>query len=170
MNAKPIIRIYTDGACKGNPGPGGYGVLMLVDGWDVDAREFSEQCEETTNNREELKAIIKALEVATTFISEMPDTFDKIYIYSDSAYCVNMCNDWIWNWAKNDWKNSKKKTVENIDLVHTLYNYLNKDFLNCQVEIRKVKGHVGVWENEYVDALATGDENKKKRLLKELQM
>lgn len=165
-NNKPIIRIYTDGACKGNPGPGGFGVLTIIDGWDK-TYEYSEQCEDTTNNREELKALIKALDVATAFLEEMPDTFDKIYIYSDSAYCVNMCNDWIWTWAKNDWKNSKKKTVENIDLVHSLYKYINKDFFNCQVEIRKVKGHVGVWENEYVDALATGDMKKKEQLLKQ---
>ena len=163
-NDKPIIRFYTDGSCRTNPGPGGYGVLMLIDGWEV-TKEYSEHCDSTTNNREELKAIIKALEAATSLLEEMPNTFDKIYIYSDSAYCVNMCNDWIWTWARNDWKNSKKKVVENVDLVHTLYKYLNKDFFNCQVEIRKVKGHVGIWENEYVDALATGDEKKKKLLL-----
>lgn len=163
---KPIIRIYTDGSCSKNPGPGGYGVLVVFDGMDK-THEYSERCEETTNNREELKAILKALEISTTVLTEMPNTFEKIYIYSDSAYCVNMCNDWIWNWAINDWKNSKKKTVENIDLVKSLYNYLNKDFFNCQVEIRKVKGHVGVWENEYVDALATGDEKKKKKLLEQ---
>ena len=163
---KPIIRIYTDGSCSKNPGPGGYSVLVVFDGMDK-THEYSERCEETTNNREELKAILKALEISTTILEEMSNTFEKIYIYSDSAYCVNMCNDWIWNWATNDWKNSKKKTVENIDLVKSLYNYLNKDFFNCQVEIRKVKGHVGVWENEYVDALATGDEKKKKKLLQQ---
>lgn len=166
INNKPIIRIYTDGACKGNPGPGGFGVLVVFDGMDK-MHEFAEQCEETTNNREELKAIIKALDIATAILEEMPNVFEKIYIYSDSAYCVNMCNDWIWSWATNGWKNSKKKTVENIDLVQSLYNYLNKDFFNCQVEIRKVKGHYDSWENEYADALATGDTKKKERLLKQ---
>ena len=67
MDTKPIIRIYTDGACKGNPGPGGFGVLVVFDGMDK-MHEFAEHCEETTNNREELKAIIKALDIATAVL------------------------------------------------------------------------------------------------------
>lgn len=141
--------IYTDGACSGNPGPGGYGVVAIEDGQIIAVN--SQSCENTTNNREELKAIIQAFELAFIFQKE-------VTIYSDSAYAVNMINDWIWNWAKNDWKNSKKKEVENIDLVKIIYNYITKENYNCQVI--KVKGHAGEVGNELADALATLNHKK----------
>ena len=141
--------IYTDGACSGNPGPGGYGVVAIEDGQIIAVN--SQSCENTTNNREELKAIIQAFELASIFQKE-------VTIYSDSAYAVNMINDWIWNWAKNDWKNSKKKEVENIDLVKIIYNYITKENYNCQVI--KVKGHAGEVGNELADALATLNHKK----------
>ena len=90
--------LYTDGACKGNPGPGGFGVVDFQD--NIIYCQYKENCEQTTNNREELKAILHAFEMAEDY----PDV--TFIIYSDSAYCVNMLNDWIWTWAKNDWKNS----------------------------------------------------------------
>lgn len=146
-----MIEIYTDGACKGNPGPGGYGVVILDE--DAVRYKFCKGSEEdTTNNREEMKAIIHAFEFAADFPNE------DIIIYSDSAYCVNMINDWLWTWSKNGWKNSKKKEVENIDLVKEIYKYVNKEFFNCQVV--KVKGHAGSAGNELADALATFDEKK----------
>lgn len=141
--------IFTDGACSGNPGPGGYGVVAIEDGQIIAVN--SQSCENTTNNREELKAIIQAFELASIFQKE-------VTIYSDSAYAVNMINDWIWNWAKNDWKNSKKKEVENIDLVKIIYNYITKENYNCQVI--KVKGHAGEVGNELADALATLNHKK----------
>lgn len=141
--------IYTDGACSGNPGPGGYGVVAIEDEQIIAVN--SQGCENTTNNREELKAIIQAFELASIFQKE-------VTIYSDSAYAVNMINDWIWNWAKNDWKNSKKKEVENIDLVKIIYNYITKENYNCQVI--KVKGHTGEVGNELADALATLNHKK----------
>jgi ribonuclease HI len=141
--------IYTDGACSGNPGPGGYGVVAIEDGQIIAVN--SQGCENTTNNREELKAIIQAFELASIFQKE-------VTIYSDSAYAVNMINDWIWNWAKNDWKNSKKKEVENIDLVKIIYNYITKENYNCQVI--KIKGHAGEVGNELADALATLNHKK----------
>lgn len=150
--------IYTDGACKGNPGPGGFGVLIKED--SIIKYKYSKECEQTTNNREELKAILHALDIAYRCFY-----FETVLIYSDSAYCVNMINDWIWTWARNDWKNSKKKTVENIDLVKKIYNYINKEFYHCQVV--KIKGHSGIIENELADALATNDEKKYNKILTE---
>lgn len=141
--------IFTDGACSGNPGPGGYGVVAIENEQIIAVN--SQSCENTTNNREELKAIIQAFELAFIFQKE-------VTIYSDSAYAVNMINDWIWNWAKNDWKNSKKKEVENIDLVKIIYNYITKENYNCQVI--KVKGHAGEVGNELADALATLNHKK----------
>ena len=152
------IEIYTDGACSGNPGPGGFG-LVAVDGKIV-KYAYNEECEETTNNREEMKAILHAFEYACTYFR-----FDDVLIYSDSAYCVNMINDWIWTWAKNGWKNSKKKTVENLDLVKDLHKYLTMEFFPCQVI--KVKGHDGNAANELADALATNNEKKYQKILLE---
>lgn len=165
---------WVDGACRGNPGPGGFGVIRLeqaqvrtLNNWGqwstshyktiVDYK-YSEYCEHTTNNREELKAILHVFQLATA------DKNNKYIIYSDSAYAVNMINSWINNWAKNNWRNSKNKEVENIDLVKELYNYLNIDFFNCQV--RKVDGHANVPGNELADALATNDLNKFEKELK----
>ena len=152
------IEIYTDGACSGNPGPGGFG-LVAVDGKIV-KYAYNEECEETTNNREEMKAILHAFEYACKHFR-----FEDVLIYSDSAYCVNMINDWIWTWAKNGWKNSKKKTVENLDLVKELHKYLTMEFFPCQVI--KVKGHDGNMANELADALATNNERKYQKILLE---
>ena len=152
-----MIYFYTDGSCRKNPGPGGFGVVCLDDNRLV--YEHSEQCEYTTNNREEMKAILYVFKE----VAHIKD--DIIIIYSDSAYCVNMLNDWIWKWANNNWKNSKKQTVENLDLVQELYKYINTDFFNCQVV--KVKGHNGDVGNELADALATNDKIKFEKILKQ---
>lgn len=160
---------YTDGACSGNPGPGGFGVVQISTVWRETlaeyiesksvAYQYSEQCENTTNNREEMKAILHVFKIAAN------DPNSQYIIYSDSAYCVNMINDWIWGWAKNNWKNSKKKEVENLDLVLQLYKYISKDFFNCQVY--KCQAHSGIIENELADALATKNDVKFKKILVE---
>lgn len=152
------IEIYTDGACSGNPGPGGFGVVEM--NGDIVEYTYSEECENTTNNREEMKAILHAFEHACSYYR-----YDEVLIYSDSAYCVNMINDWIWTWAKNNWMNSKKKTVENLDLVKELHKYLIMDFFPCQVI--KIKGHCGNAANELADALATNNERKYQKTLLE---
>ena len=163
---------YTDGSCCGNPGPGGFGVVELSVCYRQTMLEYipsysmnyayNEQCENTTNNREEMKAVIHVLEMAAN------DSENEYIIYSDSAYVVNMCNDWIWKWAKNNWKNSKKKDVENIDLVKQIYNYLSSDFFNA--EIKKVKGHHGMLGNDLADAYATNNMSKKDKLMKDFSI
>ena len=160
---------YTDGACKGNPGPGGFGVVELVSTTRETYEDYieninigfkhSEQCEDTTNNREELKAIITVFELAAA------DKNNKYIIYSDSTYAVNIVNDWIFNWAKNNWVNSKGNVVENLDLIQTLYKYVTTEFFNCQV--LKCKAHVGEVGNELADALATNNVVKYNKILKE---
>ena len=152
-----MIAFYTDGACKGNPGPGGFGVCSIRE--DRIIYQYSEQCEHTTNNREEMKAILHVFKFV------MENDLKDVIIYSDSAYCVNMLNDWIWKWATNGWINSKKQTVENIDLVKELYKYISTEFFPCQVV--KIKGHSGDVANELADALATNNETKYQRILKE---
>lgn len=153
-----MIYFYTDGACKGNPGPGGFGVTCVIN--NIVFYEYSEQCQETTNNREEMKAILHVFKLAAKVA---PDA--DIIIYSDSAYCVNMINDWIWKWANNGWKNSKKQTVENLDLVQELYKYINTEFFNCQV--CKCDAHKGMVGNELADALATNNFKKFNKILKD---
>lgn len=157
-----MLRIYTDGACSGNPGPGGYGVVGLMQIYDDILFVFfdNKKCENTTNNREESKAIISAINMVQT----LPFTYN---IYSDSAYCVNIIKDWMWSWAKSNWRNSKNEEVKNIDLVKNLYYlYDNKKTSICQ--IHKVKGHLGIDAkgnidaigNELADAFTKGDKIK----------
>ena len=156
-----MIKMYCDGSSKANGqanNTGGYGLVVFRD--DVLVYHYGEQCIDTTNNREELKALIHALRLSqSTFKTEV------CVIYSDSAYVVNMCNEWIRNWARNHWMNSKKVEVENIDLVKEIYNYIALDFPNFQ--ITKVPGHSGVLGNELADALATNNKAKFDKILSE---
>lgn len=151
-----MIYIYTDGSSKGNPGPGGFGVVALKD--NTIKYSYREQNENTTNNREELKAILHAFYLSQTKFKET-----NCIICTDSSYCYNICNNWIFSWAKNNWKNSKKKTVENLDLIQQLYNYLNIDFFNCQVI--RIPGHQNIIGNELADALATGNKVKFQKIM-----
>lgn len=155
-----MISIYTDGACKGNPGPGGFGVISLDKQY-----AYREDDNNTTNNRMELKAVLHALELGSTIYSN-----ENITIYSDSAYVVNIWNKWIEGWYRNGWKKANKQPIENPDLIQSLYNYYTKDFQNCQ--IHRVPGHAGVLENELADALATGSQLKFDKICNEnsLQM
>ena len=143
MNRAQEVIIYTDGTCSGNPGPGGWGCVLL---WGEHKKELSGGELLTTNQRMELKAAIeglKALKVAGW----------KVKLYSDSAYLVNAINQrWIWGWQKNGWQNSKKEPVANRDLWEELLLYLPRN----DVEFYKVKGHAGHEWNERCDALARG--------------
>ena len=152
-----IKTFWTDGACKGNPGPGGYGVVEIQD--DKILYEYSEYCDNTTNNREELKAILHVFELAAA------DESNTYIIYSDSSYAVNKINDWIFTWVKNNWINSKGNQVENLDLILNLYKYVTINFFNCQV--KKIKGHCNNIGNELADALATNNQNKFDKIIKE---
>ena len=141
--------IYTDGACSGNPGPGGFGVVVCGDNGTIQT-EYSEHCEKTTNNREEMKAIIYAMRnygCSFLLFDEMP------LVYSDSAYCVNMFNEWIFSWERNGWKRSKNQEILNLDLVKEYWNLYQQGY---RIDLRKIKGHAGQKGNERADALATG--------------
>lgn len=149
-----MIKIYVDGGCSGNPGPGSFGVAALNEEETILLYNVSsETTQMTTNNREELKALIHALDKTQTIFKD-----EQCIIYTDSAYCANMFNDWIHGWARNGWKNSKKQTVENLDLVQQLYEFAKLEFPNF--ELCRVRGHVGIAGNELADALATHDDNK----------
>ena len=135
------IEIFTDGACSGNPGRGGYGVILSYNGVK---KEISEGFESTTNNRMELLAAIKGLEALKEPC--------EVTLYSDSKYLVDAINkNWIDSWQKNGWKNSKKEPVKNRELFERLIALLKKH----TVEFCWVKGHDGHEENERCDFLAT---------------
>lgn len=137
--------IYVDGSCKGNPGPGGFGVVVLNDKGDI-INQYQEFCENTTNNREEMKAIIWALE-------NYGKCVPSIIVYSDSAYCVNTFNIWMKNWKVNGWKRPKGQQVENLDLVKKYDKLINEGYL---IDLQKVKGHADNEFNNLADKLATG--------------
>ena len=153
------VKFFTDGACSGNPGRGSWGVV--VTDYNLYKNEKSLPIayhggvtEDTTNNREELRAILYAFHLINEYKRE--DDFHNIkreyIINSDSAYCVNALNNWIYKWVNNGWTTSKGDEVKNIDLFEILFNYILKF---PDVQINKVSGHNGVIENELADQLAT---------------
>lgn len=143
--------IFTDGSAQGgNPGVGGWGTIVFDESeMRIINYYHHNQIPNATNNQMELRAMICALHYA----AEHPE--QQFIIYSDSAYVVNACNSWIWSWVKNNWINSKKKVVENLDLMQEIYGYLSRDFFNAVV--KKCPGHANVFGNELADALATGN-------------
>ncbi|UED78000.1 ribonuclease HI [Brevibacillus sp. DP1.3A] len=136
------VDIYTDGACSGNPGPGGWGAVLM---YGQHIKEMSGAEPHTTNNRMELLAAIKAL-------STLKEPC-KVTLYSDSAYLVNCFKQgWYKGWLKNGWKNSKGQQVENQDLWKELLQLMDTH----EVEYVKVKGHADNKWNNRCDELATG--------------
>ena len=159
-----MITIYTDGSAKGNGNTnnrGGWGLVVTRDG--VLLETYNKKCFNTTNNREEMKAVLKALELIQTKYKD-----EECIIYSDSTYVVNIWNNWMFKWASNNWINSKGQIIENLDLVKSLYKYFNTDFLNCQVEVKKCAGHSNILGNNLADALATNQLDKIEKLKKQM--
>lgn len=141
---------YTDGACSKNgskDSSGGFGVVE-VDNNDNIIWQFQDTKSPTTNNEMELMAILAALHHVT--LETQNADFFKPVIYSDSAYCVNLINDWMYKWKENGWKRPKNQEVKNLEIIKSIYQ------LAHLASIQKVPGHSGVKWNEYVDGLATG--------------
>jgi ribonuclease HI len=133
------ILIYTDGACRGNPGPGGWGVWLQSDGKE---REIYGGQQETTNNRMELTAAIRGLTALRLDC--------KVLLYTDSQYVRKGITEWITQWKQRGWKTSAKKPVKNADL----WRELDEAIASHQVEWHWVKGHSGNPGNERADELA----------------
>ena len=140
----PKIFAYTDGACSGNPGPGGWGALLQAKENSIVVKELELYGgeKETTNNRMELMAAISSLEGL--------EKSTKLTIITDSNYVKGGVTEWIKNWKKNNWKTANKKDVKNIDLWKRLDQARSKH----EVIWKWVKGHAGHLENERADALA----------------
>ena len=133
------IEIFTDGACRGNPGPGGWGALLRYSGRE---KELCGAAAQTTNNRMELTAAIKALEALTEPC--------RISLTTDSNYVKNGIMQWIGDWKRRGWRTASKRPVKNQDL----WQRLDELAVRHEIEWRWVKGHSGHAENERVDALA----------------
>ena len=134
------VTIYTDGACSGNPGPGGWAAVLI---YGEHKKEISGGSKETTNNIMELMAILEALKALKTEC--------EVELYSDSAYSVNAFNQgWIFNWIKKGWKTADKKEVKNKEIWQEIYELTKKH----KVKFNKVKGHSDVELNNRCDELA----------------
>ena len=137
------VKIYTDGACSGNPGRGGYGVILEYNGRQ---KEISKGYRKTTNNRMELMAVIAGL-------SALKEPCD-VEVFSDSKYVVDaIVKEWVYTWEEKGWIKSDKKVPENLDLIQAYYDWYQKGY---RIDLRKVKGHAGHKWNEMADGLATG--------------
>lgn len=137
---KPAVTIYTDGGCWPNPGPGGWGVVLIHDGR---IKKLSGNCSETTNNRMELTAAIEALRALKTSY--------RIMLVSDSEYLVKGITLWIERWIKRGWRTAAKKPVENQDLWLVLHDETRRH----DIEWKHIRGHTGDTYNEMADQLAT---------------
>lgn len=142
------ILIYTDGACSGNPGPGGWGAILMHKDYK---KEISGGDKNTTNNIMEMTAVIEALKKL-----KEPCNYN-VEVYSDSAYVVNAFNNgWIYNWRKNNWKTSSNEAVKNQELWQILYELVKK----FDVKFIKVKGHSDNQFNNRCDELARMERDK----------
>lgn len=134
------INLYTDGACSGNPGPGGWGAILVFNGTE---KEFSGGSENTTNNQMELLAVIEGLKAL-----KQPC---EVHIVSDSKYVIQAIQEWLPNWKKNNWIGSNKKEIKNVELWQE-FDLVSK---NHVLTLEWVKGHAGHPMNERCDKLAT---------------
>jgi ribonuclease HI len=139
MNAPTLVDIFTDGACKGNPGPGGWGALLRSGRHE---KELFGGEPDTTNNRMELTAVIRALEALTRPA--------RVRVHTDSTYVQQGISTWIHGWKRNGWKTKAKEPVKNADL----WQALDAAAARHEIEWLWVKGHAGHPENERADALA----------------
>lgn len=138
-NTTTVVDVYTDGACKGNPGPGGWGALLRFG--DHEKELFGGELE-TTNNRMELTAVIEGLKALKRSC--------KVRVHTDSQYVQKGISEWMANWRRRGWKTSDGKPVKNQDL----WQALDEQAKSHEVEWHWVKGHAGHIENERADALA----------------
>jgi len=146
MSKRPEVIVYTDGACSGNPGPGGWGAVLI---WNGTEKELSGGDAHTTNNRMEMQAVIEALKALTKPC--------LVKVHSDSSLIINAFSQgWIDSWIKRGWRKADKKPVENKELWQAMLEAMKPH----NVKWIKVKGHSGIELNERVDRLAVAESKK----------
>lgn len=138
------MKVYCDGSAHPNPGQGGYGIVVYDDN-DKYISCYSHQESMTTNNIQELKAILFSL----AKYGNIPN----VTVYSDSSYAVNTYTTWMWNWANNGWVKSDKKVPDNLEIIQAYYDLILKGH---KINLVRIKGHCGIEGNEIADKLATG--------------
>ena len=151
------MKIYVDGSAHPNPGPGGFGVVVVDDDDKLLFCHSKQADYTTTNNEQELLGVLYAA-MRYGRLNPTPE------VYCDSAYAVNTFNDWMFGWEKNDWKKSDKRTPENIDIIKLYFNMHAQGF---RIDLKKVPGHSGVKWNELADKLARGLITPKEAIEKE---
>ncbi|MBY6188673.1 ribonuclease HI [Marinobacter hydrocarbonoclasticus] len=139
MAEKKRVTLYTDGSCLGNPGPGGYGIVLI---YKRHRKEEAQGYQHTTNNRMEMLAAVRGLNVLTESC--------QVELYTDSQYLRQGITQWIHGWKRNGWKTAAKEPVKNVDL----WQALDKEVARHEVNWHWVKGHSGHPENERCDELA----------------
>ena len=150
---------YTDGSCMPNPGKGGFAVVDIFLNENNEEEFFDsyyEKTNESTNNREELKAVLWVMENKSNGIFK-DENFIKgtiPLVYSDSAYVVNCFNDWIFKWRDNGWKRSKNQSIENLDLMKKFIELYDKGY---RIDLKRIPGHSGHKWNELADKIAKGE-------------
>lgn len=154
------VKVYTDGACSNNPGPGGWGAVFTDTEKPFVLSGFYTS---TTNNRMELLAVVKTIHHICKFREEyLNKGCTQFEIFSDSAYVVNAINNrWLYSWISKGWRTSKGSQVKNADLWKKYLDLMDElGNSGIKVVIHKVKGHDGDTYNEYVDTIAKGEVNK----------
>ena len=150
MSAKTVyekmIVAFTDGACKGNPGPGGWGAVVASPEGKV--RELGGGLKEVTNNKMEMRAVIEALR----FIKDKPG---EVAILTDSTYVIQGITKWIWGWMRNDWQTSQGTAVTNKDLWQEMYRLVSLRKKHSEISWHYVRGHIGTPGNERADTIAS---------------
>lgn len=137
------MKVYVDGSAHPNPGPGGFGVVVVDDSEEYVYNIYSKSCDNTTNNREELKAILWAAYHCSSLIGNRLNT-----VYSDSAYAINTLNNWMYNWESRGWLKGDGGVPENLDLIKAYFDWEEKGHF---IKLEKVRGHNGVYYNELAD-------------------
>lgn len=149
-------QIFTDGSCSNNGyenSVGGFAAVIMSSPTNIEALFCKHDIENTTNNRMELEGMIAALQYCFCH------NLENFIIYSDSAYVVNIINDWMWKWYNNGWTRPKNQPIENLDLIQKIFTLYNRfEIINFKIE--KVSGHSGVAGNELADAYATNNNQK----------
>jgi len=151
LDFKKTILVFTDGACSGNPGKGGYGVVIATP--DGQITEFGKHESETTNNRMEMAAVVRGLD-------ELAQTPGNLWILTDSTYVIRGITEWIWGWRKRGWKTAAGGEVSNKDLWLALDQAVQKRKDLGKIEWKYVRGHIGTPGNERCDAIAVAFTHK----------
>lgn len=152
MNWKSTILIFTDGACSGNPGPGGYAAVIAFPEGEI--KELGGHKEHTTNNAMELAGVIKALQ-------DIKNRDESVVVYTDSTYVIRGITQWIWGWKKKGWKNAEGQDVSNRILWEELSRVVSARKGDSKIEWKYSRGHIGTPGNERCDEIAVAFSQKR---------